>query len=57
MRICNKYFNRKYGPGVMFPDIRLCGKWLFETGFKAGQYIEVKCEENRIVITHLEEGG
>jgi toxic protein SymE len=39
----------------MFPDIRLCGKWLFDTGFKAGQYIEVNYEENRIVITHVEE--
>lgn len=54
-RICKKYFHRECSPAAIFPDIRLCGKWLLETGFNVGQYIQISCEENKIVITPFPE--
>ncbi len=51
MRICNRYFDRKYGQQAVFPDIRLCGRWLKESGFTAGQYIHIAHEQHKIVIT------
>ncbi|MFH6957160.1 SymE family type I addiction module toxin [Flavobacterium aquidurense] len=36
---------------VIFPEIRLCGKWLKDIGFEYGQSITVIHEKNRIIIT------
>jgi hypothetical protein len=33
------------------PEIRLCGKWLEESGFAVGSNIQVLHEHGRIVIT------
>lgn len=53
MRICNRYFERQSGRFAIFPDIRLCGRWLMESGFEAGQYIRVAHERHKILITLL----
>jgi toxic protein SymE len=50
VRICNKYFGRAKGYAI-FPDIRLCGKWLMESGYRSGQYILIDHNEDRIIIT------
>jgi len=34
-----------------YPEIRLMGKWLSDCGFKAGQYINIVIEQNKLVIT------
>jgi toxic protein SymE len=36
---------------VVFPEIRLAGKWLQEMGFSAGQTVHLEYSENRIVIS------
>jgi hypothetical protein len=56
MTICNKGFRRQKGRRyVSFPDIRLCGKWLMESGFKGGHVIDIACEDRKLVITLAEE--
>lgn len=50
LRICNKSFRRESGY-VDFPDIRLCGKWLHDSGYRAGDYLHVEHSPERIVIT------
>ncbi len=41
--------HRRYS--VLFPEIRLIGRWLQDYGFKPGQYIEVKQEHGKLTIT------
>jgi toxic protein SymE len=42
---------------VLYPEIRLIGKWLQDCGFRPGQHIEVITELNRLTIRHREEKG
>ncbi len=51
MRIYKHYFPRAWSNYVVFPEIRLAGRWLMESGFVPGQRIRVTCEYERIVIT------
>lgn len=57
MTVCNKGFPRQRGRQyVSFPDdIRLCGKWLLESGFKGGHIIDIVCKNRRLIITLAEE--
>lgn len=55
LKVYQKFFSRAYFKFKLFPEIRLCGKWLQETGFKTGQVVIVRCEKNKIVITLEEE--
>ena len=50
LKIYPKHFARTYD-NVVFPEIRLCGKWLKESGFNSGQAVKVCYEKNKIVIT------
>ena len=50
LKIYPKYFSRTYD-SIIFPEIRLCGKWLQDSGFKCGEAVHVKYEKNKIVIT------
>lgn len=50
LKVYRKYFFRSYR-GVVFPEIRLCGKWLQETGFNSGDIVTVQHEKNKIIIT------
>ena len=50
LRICNKTFARARG-SIEYPDIRLCGKWLYDSGYRAGDYIHVEHSPHSIIIT------
>ena len=50
LKVYPKYFFRSYR-GVVFPEIRLCGKWLQETGFNVNDTVTIQHEKNKIVIT------
>ncbi len=52
LKVYYKYFKRanSWRP-VIFPEIRLCGKWLQDIGFENGQTINVQQEKNKITIT------
>jgi toxic protein SymE len=55
LKVYHKFFSRAYYKFKLFPEIRLSGKWLEETGFKMGQVVIVRHEKNKIVITLEEE--
>ncbi|HRP58258.1 SymE family type I addiction module toxin [Agriterribacter sp.] len=54
LTVCNKAFDREYGPYVSFPVIRLCGKWLQDSGFRAGHTIDITYQDGKIIITKSE---
>lgn len=48
-----KVYEQSMGGGnyTQVPTILLKGKWLEEAGFKAGEYVEVVCEGDKITLT------
>lgn len=60
LKVYGKYISRPYYRNVVFPEIRLCGKWLQDIGFECGQNVTVRHEKNKIIITvdiETESGG
>lgn len=55
LKVNSKMFPRDYNRYVIFPEIRLSGKWLGELGFDCGEYVTIHHEENKIVITPIQE--
>lgn len=53
LKIHARYFPRACYTSVVFPEIRLCGKWLTSVGFVAGESVTVHYKRNKIIITHL----
>ncbi len=51
LRVYNRFFTRAWNAYAIFPEIRLAGRWLLESGFTAGQSIRVTHEHGKIVIT------
>jgi toxic protein SymE len=51
LSVYTKHFRRAYKNFIIFPEIRLCGKWLRDIGFDCGQPITVRYKENKIIIT------
>lgn len=51
LKVHGKYISRSSHRYVVFPEIRLCGKWLQDEGFDCGQSVTVKHEKNKIIIT------
>ena len=51
LKVYGKYFARSYYRIIIFPEIRLCGKWLRDTGFDCGKTVTVQYEKNKIIIT------
>jgi toxic protein SymE len=51
LKIYRKYIGRKHMRSVVFPEIRLCGKWLHDIGFKCGESVTVQHKKNQIIIT------
>ncbi len=53
LKVYYKYVSRvnSWQRLVIFPEIRLCGKWLQDIGFEHGQTINVRQERNKITIT------
>lgn len=41
----------RYEDGKIAPCIRIEGKWLSDFGFNIGDYITVKCEDGKFIIT------
>jgi toxic protein SymE len=61
LKVYDKTFLRSSRPGrskaVLYPEIRLIGKWLQDCGFRPGQQITVITEHNKLTITHSEAKG
>ena len=55
LKVYYKHFDRAHAPSVTFPEIRLCGKWVRDTGFDCGQDITVSHKKDKIVITKGQE--
>ncbi|MDA3613801.1 SymE family type I addiction module toxin [Polluticaenibacter yanchengensis] len=53
IKVSSKSFSRIGRENVYFPDIRLCGKWLMDIGFKSGLYVNVAYDADRIIITKV----
>jgi len=51
LKIVSKYQPRDYHQCVFVPEIRLCGKWLKESGFEEGMYVNIEVQNNRLIIT------
>lgn len=49
--VYGKAFPRAYGRYVYYPEIRLDGKWLQESGFKTGMKVKISCEYRKLIIT------
>jgi toxic protein SymE len=59
LKVYDKLFRRGSGlyssnNAVLYPEIRLIGKWLQDCGFRPGQHIEVVMEHNKLTIQHSE---
>lgn len=50
IKVYAKFYNRARSMPVAFPEIRLSGKWLKDSGFDCGQEIIVHHEKDKIVI-------
>ncbi|MDR2238113.1 MAG: type I toxin-antitoxin system SymE family toxin [Chryseobacterium sp.] len=50
LTVSHKSFERAYRRLVFFPEIRLAGKWLLESGFEPGDRVVVTVCRNRIVL-------
>lgn len=51
LKVYGKYISRPYHRYVVYPEIRLCGKWLQDMGFNCGQNVTVRHKKNKIIIT------
>ncbi len=50
LKVNSKAFQRQYNRYILFPEIKLCGKWLQDLGFESGNYVIVECQDNEIRI-------
>lgn len=44
-----------YRNGKSVPMLRVSGLWLEELGFKAGDFVRIKCEDGQLIISLNEE--
>ncbi len=51
IKVHGKHVSRTYQRYVVFPEIRLCRKWLDKLGFKQGQTVIIDEENNKLIIT------
>jgi len=51
LKVYRKFVPRSYRKHAIFPEIRLCGKWLREIGFDCEKNITVQHMKNKIIIT------
>lgn len=51
LKIQPKHITRSYNRYVIFPEIRLCGKWLQKIGFNHGNFVTIEHHQNKIIIT------
>lgn len=50
LKIQPKYFQRAHNKSVVYPEIRLNGKWLLECGFVCNEPVIIYCEEGELLI-------
>ena len=55
LKVQPRLFERACKAQVVFPEIKLSGKWLQDIGFACGQMVVVALEQNKITITINEE--
>ena len=51
LKVYPKFMQRSYHNNVIFPEIRLAGKWLADVGFECGKTVYVEVSESKLVIT------
>ena len=51
LKIQPKHIARSYNRYVIFPEIRLSGKWLQKIGFNYGNFVTIEHQQNKIIIT------
>ena len=51
LKVYKKYIQRAYHSYIVFPEIRLCGKWLHDMGFTCGKVVTVTYRKNKLIIT------
>jgi toxic protein SymE len=54
LKVLPKLFTRRW-TDVVFPEIRLAGKWLQDLGFTCGGFVTIAQEENTLIIKMLPE--
>lgn len=57
LKVGYKFQNRAFHQMVMMPEIKLCGKWLKESGFTEGQEVKVVVENQKLVIVPIIKGS
>lgn len=50
IKIQPKHRKRTYDK-IIIPEIKMEGKWLKESGFEEGMYVNVEVQENKLIIT------
>lgn len=55
LKVVSKHQPRDYHQYAIVPEIRLCGKWLKESGFEEGMHVNVEVQNSRLIITLNEE--
>lgn len=54
IKIQPKYRERTYDR-IIVPEIKMEGKWLEKLGFKLGGHFQVEWEQNKLIITPIED--
>ncbi len=49
--VYGKIYPRANGRYVYYPEIRLAGKWLQNTGFKPEMKVKITCANRKLIIT------
>lgn len=50
LKIQSKFVSRAYDE-IFAPEIKLCGKWLQESGFGLDKHVIIQQEKNKLTIT------
>ena len=54
IKVGYKFHDRAWNVSVIYPEIKLSGKWLKEAGFNEGQEIKIIVENQKLVIVPIE---
>lgn len=57
LKIAARYMARASWKPAIFPEIRLCGKWLQEMGFRCGETVIVRLSNNQLIISPMNMSG
>lgn len=55
LTLCNKYFARVQSKYVCYPELVLRGKWLRDSGFRAGHVVDIAYEDGKLTVTIAKE--